>query len=154
MSRSGVLAVVLCVGCSGGDAEGVWGPGADGGSGSIGSTGAGGAGGEVDTSGSSASTGVHVSQGGSGGEGGGTPAPCGPATCEGCCDERGACLAGEVDVACGAGGVACVACEDRCDPAASSQVWCQAYAVCSRGVCGHGEDICCTGGYCNPSRCP
>ncbi len=41
----------------------------------------------------------------------GTPkGPCGPATCNGCCDDNGACVAGNADSACGRSGNACDAC--------------------------------------------
>jgi len=36
--------------------------------------------------------------------------PCGPGTCDGCCDEAGECLAGTALFECGAGGAMCAAC--------------------------------------------
>ncbi len=42
--------------------------------------------------------------------GGGTERPCGPATCNGCCDPSGQCQAGAGASACGLGGGACSAC--------------------------------------------
>jgi len=50
-----------------------------------------------------------------------TPKPCGPGSCEGCCDEAGECLAGTGLFECGAGGNACTACE--------------ANEVCAAGAC-------------------
>lgn len=38
------------------------------------------------------------------------PKPCGPSTCNGCCDSAGECLAGTAVFECGLGGGACMAC--------------------------------------------
>jgi hypothetical protein len=42
-------------------------------------------------------------------------AACSPATCAGCCDDGGACLAGTEQSACGIGGSSCQACDPRYD---------------------------------------
>jgi hypothetical protein len=40
---------------------------------------------------------------------------CGPATCAGCCDDRGTCQPGTDQRACGVGGTSCQACNPRYD---------------------------------------
>lgn len=41
------------------------------------------------------------------------PKPCGPSTCQGCCDSNGECLAGTAVFECGAGGSMCLACQSN-----------------------------------------
>ncbi|MDP3232287.1 MAG: hypothetical protein Q8S33_16765 [Myxococcales bacterium] len=53
---------------------------------------------------------------------GAAPVPCGPSTCNGCCDENGECLSGSAVFECGSGGAMCVAC--------------QVNELCRSGVCG------------------
>jgi hypothetical protein len=55
----------------------------------------------------------------------GGSAPCGPQTCSGCCDSAGECLKGTAVFECGAGGLACVACQPNEACGAGS---CQAFA--------------------------
>ncbi len=88
----------------------------------------------------------------------GAPPTCGPATCGGCCDASGTCVAGDAPSACGAGGAACVACTASgaaCDaiggyctyvPPCSAST-CPAGCCDARGVCQSGRtDLVCGAG--------
>lgn len=101
----------------------------------------------------------------------GTPqGPCGPATCNGCCDSAGKCVAGTADLACGRSGAACDACpaarfcrDNVCFPRCTQlncAGCCDDMGVCKPGdissSCGKGGGSCtacgalgpCIGGVC------
>lgn len=64
--------------------------------------------------------------------------PCGPATCDGCCDATGACVVGTALTACGSDGGVCASCSGAC---VSGQ--CQ---TCGPANC----TGCCRNGVCEP----
>ncbi|MBK7857638.1 MAG: hypothetical protein IPJ65_03210 [Archangiaceae bacterium] len=82
--------------------------------------------------------------------------PCGPATCGGCCDSRGACVTGDDDTACGRNGADCAACPsaracasglcttrctaENCNGCCDTEGRCQGGAV--NQACGQGGAFC------------
>lgn len=111
--------------------------------------------------------------GGLSADGGGT---CSPATCSGCCDATGACVAGNLPTACGGGGLSCNTCQagESCQAGACSAALCNgcvdALGNCLSGntalACGKEGSVCvacsfdqacengaCVGGGCNATNC-